>query len=80
MKNALQSLDGKVVTSAGTLTSNIDSLLVDYYGNQPLVISAAESAPDSGPNQVRVSGRSSFMQVPDLPVDARFSPSATVSP
>ncbi len=73
LKNALRSVDGKVVTSAGTLTSNIDNLLVDYYGNQPLVITSAESAPESGPNQVRVSGRSSFLEMPNLPVDATFS-------
>ncbi|WP_257448979.1 hypothetical protein [Archangium lipolyticum] len=73
LKNALQSVDGKVVASAGTLTSNIDNLLIDYYGNQPLVITGAQPAPESGSNQVRVSGRSSFMEMPDLPVDATFS-------
>ncbi len=71
LESALAIESGKVVVGAGKLTSDIDRFLVDYHDNQPLVITEAKRL--DGEGAVRISGRSSFLEVPDLPVTATFS-------
>lgn len=57
----------------GTLTPNIDALIASSYVGQPIVISGAVPGPSDGQNEtVVIKGKSSFLNVADLPIVASF--------
>lgn len=70
LKQALTVVDGKLVISQGALTPGIDSMLFDFYGGQPLVISGATRS-DNG--VVTVTGNSPFLNLPNAPVSATLA-------
>ncbi len=62
---------GKVVFDA--LTPGVGDFLMAYYDGEPVVFTDAEVRIDDAAGAVVVSGRSSFLNIPDLPVTARFT-------
>ena len=77
LRSALQVTGGQLTISHDTLSSAIRDFLRGYYKNEPIVITGASStlasSAEDGDDIVVVSGKSSFLEMPDLPVTARFS-------
>jgi hypothetical protein len=66
-------LNGTVTLSAHTLTENINSIIEYCYGNQSIVITNAHYISEDADHQtLTISGKSSFFEVVDLDVEARF--------
>jgi hypothetical protein len=63
---------GQVTLSVATLTPAMDAFLAAYNAGQPIVISGAATQAGAGGALV-VTGQSSFLGVPNLPVMATFS-------
>ena len=63
---------GKVTIAQDTLTANIPAFLKTYYANQPIVITEATQEIE-GEDALVISGTSTFLNVANLPVSARFS-------
>ena len=65
---------GKVAISSRLLTANIDTLLSTCFAGQPITITQAVPGPDDGNSDTLVIlGRSSFLNIADLPVELRAS-------
>ncbi|MFN8491635.1 MAG: hypothetical protein U0350_28815 [Caldilineaceae bacterium] len=74
LRAALQINNQQVTITGGALTPNISDLLRNCYANQPLILSAAEPGPgDDIDETVVITGKSSFLNIADLVVQARFS-------
>jgi len=74
LQEKLAITQNKFVLTQNVLTSKVSDFLVANYDGQPVVITEAQAEPGGDPKQeVRISGRSSFLNVPDLPVSARFT-------
>jgi hypothetical protein len=77
LKTKLTITQGVLNLSQGTLTAGMGDFLNTCYGGQPLVITEVQPGPDGTAAQtIQLSGRSSFLNVPDLPVAASFSTDA----
>ena len=69
----LRAHQGTVVISETTLTPAVGDFLRSFYDGQAITISDAKLADGSGPaGEIRIDGVSTFLNVPDLPVSARF--------
>ena len=74
LKQKLAISQGGLTLSQSTLTSAVGTFINDVYAGQPLVITSAQPGPEEAPaGTVQLSGRASFLNVPELPVSARFS-------
>ncbi|MBN1208744.1 MAG: hypothetical protein JXB05_28035 [Myxococcaceae bacterium] len=74
LKEKLAISQGVLRLSQGALTAAVRDFLNTYYEGQPLVITDAQPGPEGEPaGTIQLTGRSSFLNVPDLPVSARFS-------
>lgn len=74
LRDALVPSGGVVKISRDTLDSGVGTFLDLYYQSQPLHITGAElAAADTTGTSVVVTGRASFLQIPDLSLTARFS-------
>lgn len=74
LRKALDIGDAKLTVLPDTLTPNIADLLTRCFAGQPIVITGAATGPGDGENEtIVVSGRAAFLNVADLPVEARFS-------
>ncbi len=78
LRSALAVKGGKITVSHDTLGSAFSTFLRGYYKNQPISITRAKSAlasstDDGEKDTVVITGRASFLEMPDLPVTARFS-------
>jgi hypothetical protein len=62
-----------ITISESTLTRGIGDFLIATCDGQPIVISDVKPEPTSDPEALQISGRSSFLNVPDLPVSALFT-------
>lgn len=66
--------NGQVNISTGTLTDNIDTLIEYCYDNQPIVINNTQYvSEDAATNTIIIKGQSNFLDITNLPVEARFS-------
>jgi hypothetical protein len=73
LKNALKIADGKVTIGIGTLTPNIDKLINDVYGGNPIVLSEAAPADGNADGSVvAIGGRSSLLNAENVGVGATF--------
>jgi hypothetical protein len=74
LRNALVPAGGVLTVARNTLDAGVTRLLDDCYQGQSLQITSVEPGPGDGVGEtVVLKGRASFLQVPDLPVTARFS-------
>lgn len=74
LKNRLTIQQGQFTLSHDTLTAAVSDLLMACYDGQPVVISQAQpDTSDASGETVRLTGRSNFLNVADLPVAARFN-------
>jgi len=72
LRDALKIEGGKVIIAANTLTPNIANLLSSSNSDQPIVLTNATAGAGDGQNEtVVIKGNSSFLNVADLPVEAR---------
>lgn len=77
LKDRLTISQGVLTLSQGTLTAGVRDFLNTFYGGQPLMITEAQPGPGEAAEQtVQISGRSAFLNVPDLPTTASFSADA----
>lgn len=74
LRNTIVQSGALLTISRNTLDENVGQLLDAFFQSQPLVLDSVEVAPEDDAGQtVLVRGRSSFLQVAELPVTARFS-------
>jgi hypothetical protein len=74
LRQALDISSGTLTISGAALGQSVGNLLTAANQDQPLVISGATAGPGDGESDtVVITGRGNFLQMPDLPVTARFS-------
>lgn len=74
LKQALDISSGTLTVSSTTLGQGFANMLSTISQDPSLVINSASAGPGDGDgNTVVITGRGSFLQVPDLPVTARFT-------
>jgi hypothetical protein len=74
LKNALTITGQNVTIAKDTLTPNISDLIDRCYLGQPILITGAQPGPGDGQNEtIVIQGRSSFLNILNLPVVAQFS-------
>jgi len=65
--------NSRVAISGGTFTNNIDDIIKYCYDNNPVVIDQAQLVKEEEQTtSVTIKGKSNFLNVPDLEVNARF--------
>jgi hypothetical protein len=73
LQQALAIKSGAVLIAPGTLTANIDALVTSSYDGQPIAITQVIPGPGDGVGEtVVLQGKSTFLNVADLTVNAFF--------